>query len=233
MPSIRGPPEMTGSDTAGASRPPAAEAGRFRLRGRVGPRERAWTLASGLNRLGSSASNDLVIDHEGVSRQHAIVLVERAGAEVIDQESKNGTFVNGERVGRAALCHGSVLGLGSVELTLEVVAADDARMAFELTPVASIDSAASGYQSTASLEGGGTLPESWLALVGSCLESLREPGWGGGRALGILRDGLGADGAHLCSRTSGGLELLATSGEPDPAALEAYLFPLFRRLEPG
>lgn len=63
-------------------------------------------------RLGASSSNDIVFDGDEVSRHHAIL--ERRGrvVELVDQNSENGSFVNGERVPRRVLRDGDLIGLG-------------------------------------------------------------------------------------------------------------------------
>src|SRR5450432_4284253 len=52
--------------------------------------------------IGNAPDNDLVIGMQGVSRHHAKIERRRDSYRVIDLESSNGTFVNGERV-RGAL----------------------------------------------------------------------------------------------------------------------------------
>lgn len=63
--------------------------------------------------LGAVAGNDIVFQDEQVSRNHAVL--ERKGriVELVDLNSENGTFVNGERVTRRTLADGDRLSLGS------------------------------------------------------------------------------------------------------------------------
>ena len=49
--------------------------------------------------LGKSAAADIVVDNPYVSRQHAEIRRERGGYLIRDLASKNGTFVNGARLG--------------------------------------------------------------------------------------------------------------------------------------
>ena len=51
-----------------------------------------------------------------VSREHARVFVERGRVLIEDQQSRNGTLVNGERVTRATLTIGDVVGIGGILL---------------------------------------------------------------------------------------------------------------------
>jgi pSer/pThr/pTyr-binding forkhead associated (FHA) protein len=70
-------------------------------------------LRTGMTRIGRSASADIAFDDGGVSRRHAVVMTRTdGGAEVLDDGSLNGTFVNGERVRRRVLRHGDVLTIG-------------------------------------------------------------------------------------------------------------------------
>lgn len=69
---------------------------------------------------GRSSRSDFVIDAPLVSRLHCQFVVSADGAvNVQDLESTNGTWVNGERVQRAALAEGAVLKIGRAELMLE------------------------------------------------------------------------------------------------------------------
>jgi pSer/pThr/pTyr-binding forkhead associated (FHA) protein len=65
-------------------------------------------------RIGRSHACDIVLDDPSVSRRHA-VLVHRGGkAVILDDRSLNGVFVNGERVGEAALSDGDGIVIGHV-----------------------------------------------------------------------------------------------------------------------
>jgi pSer/pThr/pTyr-binding forkhead associated (FHA) protein len=48
--------------------------------------------------MGRAALNDLVLDQPGVSRQHAGIRGDSEGYWIADLGSRNGTFVNGERL---------------------------------------------------------------------------------------------------------------------------------------
>jgi len=70
--------------------------------------------------IGGAAGNDLVFQDPLVSRNHATL--ERRGriVELVDLNSENGTFVNGERISRRALADGDRLSFGkSVHLIFE------------------------------------------------------------------------------------------------------------------
>ena len=65
---------------------------------------------------GVAAIADLILDAALVSRIHCRLEAERETLEVVDLESTNGIYVNGERVSRAHLIPGDRLKVGRVEL---------------------------------------------------------------------------------------------------------------------
>jgi hypothetical protein len=69
--------------------------------------------------LGRSAGNDIVLEDDAVSGQHARIRVEEGVFVVHDLQSTNGTFVNERRVARHELQNGDVVRLG--ETLLEFV----------------------------------------------------------------------------------------------------------------
>lgn len=72
------------------------------------------------NSLGRSTGCDIVVDEDGVSRDHARIVVKGRKATIEDLESRNGTFVNGKRVERQELRDGDRIRLGP-EAELEYV----------------------------------------------------------------------------------------------------------------
>lgn len=65
-------------------------------------------------KIGRSSSNDVVINDPVVSSSHAIITVSDIGeVSIEDQNSKNGTFVNGTRIKNAALSSSSTVLLGN------------------------------------------------------------------------------------------------------------------------
>ena len=69
-------------------------------------------------RLGTKPDNDIVLEHEDVSRHHAIIRVQDGAFHITDLNSKNGTFVNGTPVADASFRCGDLLGLSSARLVL-------------------------------------------------------------------------------------------------------------------
>jgi hypothetical protein len=75
--------------------------------------------------IGRSRECDVTIEHETLSRKHATIHVRWDGADVEDNGSRNGTFVNGERVrGRMAIHEGDVVVLGTVRFYVEAAPLD-------------------------------------------------------------------------------------------------------------
>lgn len=70
--------------------------------------------------LGAAVGNDLTFPEARVSRNHAVLEKRGSGIELLDLNSENGTFVNGERVSRRQVVSGDRIGLGgAVELVFE------------------------------------------------------------------------------------------------------------------
>src|SRR5215212_1997875 len=76
-------------------------------------------LAGSIKTIGRAARADFVVDAALVSRLHCRLTAGATELEVVDLESTNGTFVNGERAARATLKHGDRLGVGRVDLLVE------------------------------------------------------------------------------------------------------------------
>lgn len=57
-----------------------------------------WLLTQAVTTIGRAEDNGIVVDDRWVSRYHAQVRREEGRYVVVDQESKNGTLVNGQRI---------------------------------------------------------------------------------------------------------------------------------------
>ena len=99
------------------------------LRSEAGPTwfvtqdSREFPLAPGDNLIGRDAAVCVRLGHPSVSRRHARIRIGDGRAMVDDLGSRNGTFVDGRRIGSHIACglrNGTILGIGSV--TLHVVA---------------------------------------------------------------------------------------------------------------
>lgn len=56
-------------------------------------------LNEGMTIIGRSAVSDMVVDEPSISRQHAAIRGDGQGFWLMDLGSRNGTFINGTRVG--------------------------------------------------------------------------------------------------------------------------------------
>jgi pSer/pThr/pTyr-binding forkhead associated (FHA) protein len=75
-------------------------------------------LPGSIKTIGRAPRADFIVDAALVSRVHCRLSAGAAELEVVDLESTNGTFVNGERVARAVLKNGDKLGVGKVEFVV-------------------------------------------------------------------------------------------------------------------
>ncbi|HYT77453.1 MAG TPA: FHA domain-containing protein [Vicinamibacterales bacterium] len=78
-------------------------------------------LPGNIKTIGRSTGADFIVDAPLVSRIHCRLTAGSAELEVVDLESTNGTFVNGARSDRATLKSGDRLGVGRVELIVNLV----------------------------------------------------------------------------------------------------------------
>jgi hypothetical protein len=78
------------------------------------PASTRWVDEDGPLSIGRAASSDIVLDHPSVSREHASLRQQAGGWQLDDNGSKNGSFVDGQRIasrrlpGRAWLRFGDV-----------------------------------------------------------------------------------------------------------------------------
>ena len=75
-------------------------------------------LPGNVKTIGRATGADFVVDASLVSRLHCRLTAGAAELEMVDLDSTNGTFVNGQRTVRAALQAGDRLGVGEVELVI-------------------------------------------------------------------------------------------------------------------
>jgi ABC-type multidrug transport system ATPase subunit len=69
-------------------------------------------------RIGRAADNEVVVSDLNVSRYHAELRRGRAGYEIVDLGSHNGTFVNGQRVSAAPVTELDIVGIGPATFRL-------------------------------------------------------------------------------------------------------------------
>lgn len=69
-------------------------------------------------RIGRAPENDLVVDDLIVSRKHAELRATAEGYEIVDLDSHNGTYLNGQPVFRAPIREGDIVGIGHAAFRL-------------------------------------------------------------------------------------------------------------------
>jgi pSer/pThr/pTyr-binding forkhead associated (FHA) protein len=65
--------------------------------------------------LGRGLDNDIVVAHASVSRHHANILNHDGVYQLVDLQSRNGTFVGGKRVAEAQIANGDTIRLGDAQ----------------------------------------------------------------------------------------------------------------------
>src|SRR6476619_1214794 len=76
-------------------------------------------LPGSIKTVGRAPRADFIVEAALVSRLHCRLTAGATELEVVDLESTNGTYVNGERAERAILRTGDRLGVGRVDLIVE------------------------------------------------------------------------------------------------------------------
>ncbi|OBK65385.1 ABC transporter ATP-binding protein [Mycobacterium colombiense] len=81
----------------------------------LSPRASSAAGTAGAMTIGRAAENDIVVSDVLASRQHATLVPTQLGTEIRDN-SVNGTFVNGTRIGSAILSEDDIVTIGNVDL---------------------------------------------------------------------------------------------------------------------
>ena len=76
-----------------------------------------YSLEEDVVSIGRGLENSIVVEDSRVSRQHAMLNQSSGHWTIRDENSTNGTFVNGRMVSQHALKHGDRVSLGGLELT--------------------------------------------------------------------------------------------------------------------
>ena len=85
-------------------------------------------------KIGRKAPADAIVPHPSVSREHCMVGIANDELLVTDMNSTNGTFVDGQRIGRATVLPvGSILRVGQVSLAHEVRSRSDPRQSGKMS----------------------------------------------------------------------------------------------------
>ena len=105
--------------------PSAAVRLELEVLGQNGAVARSVTLDHGVHTLGRGEENSATLLYASISRQHALLYFENETLAVEDLDSKNGTFIDDQRVsGRTPLEQGQTLRLGDVRLRVRRVQDD-------------------------------------------------------------------------------------------------------------
>ena len=112
--------------------PKAARNRVFRLQGDLHGEPRVFVLKEGDNSVGADRASSVHLPIRQVSRQHALLRVERGHVRIEDLGSTNGTFVNGVRVRKSRLGHNDWVQFGPVLMTFESLAAEEHELAITL-----------------------------------------------------------------------------------------------------
>ncbi len=81
---------------------------------------KSYTFTGKQLSIGRSSENDIVIDNLSVSRKHAVILSKKDGYILNDLGSKNGTYVNGEKVDGTELKSGDCITIGKYQILFQV-----------------------------------------------------------------------------------------------------------------
>ena len=110
-----GPPPPRRTQTRPRLRPPGPQTHPSRPLPRPAPPRTAGPRDT--TTVGRAKTNTIVVDDALASRVHAVLETSAAGLEIRDNNSSNGTFVNGTLITRAAMLqHGDVVTIGNTDL---------------------------------------------------------------------------------------------------------------------
>lgn len=81
--------------------------------------------------IGRSDENDIVVQSEGVSRNHAKIVADSHGISIMDNGSKNGILVNGSRKTESPLSEGDIVQVGDFSFRVRTMVEAESPMGFE------------------------------------------------------------------------------------------------------
>jgi pSer/pThr/pTyr-binding forkhead associated (FHA) protein len=79
---------------------------------------RSWPLYLGENKVGRGLDNDIVLNHDSISRQHAKIRVDGSSVYVDDLNSVNGTYICDERVKHGVVLPDQNIRIGLINLMI-------------------------------------------------------------------------------------------------------------------
>ena len=198
------------------------------LETRLGARVERWPITGESVSVGRGRENDLIVNHETISRSHVVIHLGTDGVRVEDLHSTNGLFVAGERVADAELGYDDWFVAGGVMMTVHKgIGLTSWGQTPSSLPRPRIDTV-SGERSTrrcptSGEEAGNAVGEAAAARLGKLAEGL-------GRArsleatLQTLMDHLvktfPLEGAALLAPIGSGWAVEALAGEPMPEEVE-------------
>ena len=187
------------------------------LVGAIGESQRGYLLKSGLNRVGRSPANEIVLDEPGVSQHHAALLCQSSVLEIRDLASKNGTYVNGVRISEKKLKPGDELRFGSLALRIEEVDPEDTWLGVHASAAGSEETTPATADATSTVvwnrSVGSLEARRWLQLLDDVAQELVTPAANRlTRALGPLRRAYGASGVALLELVPGDPVVRASHG---------------------
>ena len=78
---------------------------------------KTFPLQGDIARIGRTSSNEVPLDHHGISREHATIMHDQSGYYITDHNSRNGTYVNGRPISeKTKLSNGDYLRFCDLEL---------------------------------------------------------------------------------------------------------------------
>lgn len=89
------------------------------LIGRVGDQELRFPLFKDRLTIGRTGANDIQLKAQYISRRHAVIVTEGDVARIVDWGSKNGVYVNSERITEHFLKNGDIVTIGTAEFRYE------------------------------------------------------------------------------------------------------------------
>jgi sigma-B regulation protein RsbU (phosphoserine phosphatase) len=131
-----------------------------------------WPIVKDVTTIGRRASNDIVVNVDGVSRDHAEIVRDGEHHVLRDRGSKFGTFVNSERITECELRPGGIIRLGDVgapEVRFET-SSQPASTDRGTTIVNDIQVVATLLENLRKLESGGVLDEVLALVIDSAIE---------------------------------------------------------------
>jgi len=69
--------------------------------------------------IGRTSNNDIQLNEQCISRRHAVIVTENGSTRIVDWGSKNGVYINENRVAEQLLKNGDVVMIGVTEFRYE------------------------------------------------------------------------------------------------------------------